>query len=229
MTTQTRRRALGVVAGAGLLGAVLGTTGASLALWSDDVTVTGTIASGHEHFAVGQPGADLTPGATVTFPIDAAHAVILAAERELAVPIQVDAVSQGNKGLHYTLTIPDWGEGIFGHSQPEVFPVGSAAECVPDATAPADRGTSSTPVSAAAHDTQRTEYWCLVARFLPPDEGSYTNTATVTGHVPGTEVTVRGSDSWGAEVRTALDPAAEPVHHLTFTATTFRPGQEPRS
>src|SRR5699024_9901321 len=69
--------------------------------------------------------------------------------------------------------------------------------------------------------------WCLVATLGSlPDEGSYTNEVTATGTDPAGTV-VADTDSWSADVASALDPAEEADHELTFTYQTFRPGQEP--
>ncbi|HLV03682.1 hypothetical protein [uncultured Georgenia sp.] len=227
---RTTRRGLAVALGAAA-GAALGVAGTSLALWGDTVSVAGRLGTGYEYFAVGAPGQTApAPSGTAVFTLGPEHAARLMAEHELAVPIQVDSLSQGNKGLSYEVAPPaSWGDGILGTAQVSIFRVDSAAACHVGAQVPTHVELVSTPVPATyTTDTDpTTEYWCLLARYDgSPPLGEYTNTATVTATDPnGTEVS--DEDTWHAEVRADLDPAAEPEHHITFTYETFRPGEEP--
>lgn len=234
-TRTSRVRPVLVLAASAFLGAAFGLGGASFALWQDAVSFDGQIGSGYESFAAGLEGQTASAtGHSVTVTVGAAQAAPLVADGELAVVLQTDSLSQGNKGLRYTLTEPDWGETIFGAAEVSIHWVAAPDECAPGAdpsTPPATvAGLASTPVTADYSDTETptTEYWCLVATLDSlPDEGSYTNTATVTGTDPsGAEV--RDSDDWSAEVTSAMEPAAEPDHEITFTYETFRPGEEPQ-
>ena len=233
--TTTRRRRAAVVTLAALTGAVLGVGGTTLALWSDDIEVTGTVGSGYQSFAVGPPGAT-TPSsdgsAEVTFgPTEAER---LLRTGEVAVPMQVDSVSQGNKGLRYEVHLPaDWGDGVLA-AAPEVhlFRVPDAAACtiaaLPGDGLPDDTDRRSTPVTADYSTTTApvTEYWCLYATLAgPPRLGEYENTATVSAASPSGAV-VSAEDSWDAVVLADLDPADEPAHTITFSSTTFRPGED---
>ncbi|HLT83410.1 MAG TPA: hypothetical protein VKZ83_04175 [Phototrophicaceae bacterium] len=226
---RTTRHAVAVTLGA-LTGAALGIAGTSLALWSDTVTVTGRLSTGHEYFAVGAPGATVpAPTGSAPFTVGPDHAAELVRDGAIALPIQVDSLSQGNKGLHYTVTPPaSWGENVFGAAQVSIFPVGSVEACHVDADIPTDVDLASTPVPATyTSDTEATtELWCLLAAYDgPPQVGEYTNTATVTATDPsGTEVD--DEDRWDAVVVRELDPAAEQEHEITFTYETFRPGEE---
>src|SRR5699024_7076033 len=171
---------------------------------------------------------------SVTVSVGSTQAETLLENGELALVLQTDSLSQGNKGLHYTVTEPEeWGAGIFGAAQVSLYCEAAPDECDPvldPGTPPATvDGLESTPVSADYSDTTATttEYWCLVATLDSlPDEGSYTNEVTATGTDP-TGTTVDDTDSWSAEVTSALDPADEDDHEITFTYQTFRPGQEP--
>ena len=244
--TTSRVRSVAVVATSALLGGALGLGGASFALWEDALSAEGQIASGYEYFAAGRGEANASTvadsamtavsdavapptGETATVTVGAADAQVLVEDHQLAMPLRTDSLSQGNKGLHYTLAEPDWGDGIFGTADVHVFPVATAAECTV-ANAPDDPADLfSTPVTADYSDsaTPTTEYWCLVATLgALPDEGSYTNEVTATGTDPsGTEVT--DTDSWSADVTSGMDPADEPDHEITVSYQTFRPGQEP--
>ncbi len=243
----SRTRSVAVVAAAALVGGALGLGGASFALWEDEVQLTGQISSGYEYFAVGRGEANSTTvadtamspassqtappsGYSVSVTVGSDDAQVLVDEHQLAIPIRVDSLSQGNKGLYYQIEPPYWGESIFGQAHVRVFPVGSARDCtVTSAPVSQPYDLYSTPVSAdySVTQTPTTEYWCLVATLdALPDEGTYTNTVTATGTDPaGTEV--GDTDSWSADVTSAMDPADEPDHELTVTYQTFRPGQEP--
>ena len=233
-TTTSRVRSVAVVAASALLGGALGIGGASFALWEDAVSLDGQIGSGYEYFAAGfdgQTAAATDPSVTVS--IGSTQAETLLEDGELALVLQTDSLSQGNKGLHYAVTEPDWGSNIFGAAEVSLYWVAAPDQCDPDldpGTPPATvDGLASTPVSAGYSDTETptTEYWCLVATLGSlPDEGSYTNEVTATGTDPA-GTAVADTDSWSADVASALDPAEEDDHEITFTYQTFRPGQEP--
>src|SRR5699024_8917295 len=244
----TRLRSAGVIGVAGVAGVAMGLGATSLALWNDDVSFTGSISSGYEYFAAGLAGGDLTTassetappeGDSVTVTVGAEEAQILAETGELAVVVQTESLSQGNKGLQYTLAPPQhWGEDYFGASDVHLYWVDEPGQCTvggPEPALPADGhvtagedgGFTSTPVLADYTDTEApvTEYWCLTATLGDlPDEGDYTNEATVSAQDPaGGEVT--DTDSWSAAVTTAMDPAEETDHPITFSYNTFRPGE----
>lgn len=236
MSTMTQRlQGSAAFAGALVIGAAIGIGGASLALWSDAEEVAGAIGSGYESFAVGAPGSELTPaaGGTVQFGIDGpAVAGELLQHGAIAIPIQVDTVSQGNKGLQYTLTEPDWGDHILGQSEITVFWVEGAEACEPGATPGATPdhvdGHTSAPITAAYTDSDMsTEYWCLQAALGElDDEGTYTNIAEVTATDPS-GAPVEADDDWSATVTTGLAPEDEESRTIKFTYTTFRPGEMP--
>lgn len=235
MTAASRRRAALTAAVAGLTGACLGVGGVSLALWSDSVELGGAIAAGYQSFAVGAPGAT-SPAATgsAVRTVGPDEAARLVRDGELALAVQVDSLSQGNKGLRYVVTPPaDWGSGVFAHADTTLFTVDSPDDCRTEVltpqTVPDAGGYERTPVPATYSDTVEVvaEYWCLYAAYDgAPEVGDYANTARVTAQPPEGPA-VAAEDTWHATVLARLDPATEPRHAITFTSTTFRPGEQP--
>lgn len=216
-----------IVGLAAVIGLALGTGGVSLALWNDGALLQGQAHSGYETFAAGHAAGTMTAAndGSVRIAIGSDQAQILLEAGEIAIPLQTESLSQGNKGLRYTVSAPDWGEGVFGSSHPVVFAVDSAAACTVDRAPAAPDTLVSTPVSAAYSDTTTpvTEFWCVVAVLGDlPDEGAYENTATVTAK-DETGIAVEEDDSWNAEVTTGLDPVDEADHILEFSYETFRP------
>ncbi|MCM3660798.1 hypothetical protein M3148_07280 [Georgenia satyanarayanai] len=233
--TTTRRRTAVTAAVAGLTGACLGIGGVSLALWSDSAELGGTVAAGYQSFAVGTPGAaDPAPTGTAVHTVGPREATRLVRDGELAVAVEVDSLSQGNKGLRYVVTPPEsWGSGVLGSADIALFRVDSPRECriqeLTPESVPEPSGYESTPVPATYSESTEPvrEYWCLYAAYDgAPEVGEYANTATVTARPPA-GADVEAKDTWGATVVARLDPAAEPVHTITFTSTTFRPGEQP--
>jgi hypothetical protein len=193
------------------------------------------------------------PGSRPGVALGPAEAQRLLAGGEVAVGIRVDARADGNKGLRYALELPALdGASLLGNSTVRVFRLAPDATCGPAAepllgtpvatftpadpdgdgtyeagTAPGWDGTELVSVPVAAdYDAPwtATEHWCVVAELGDmPDEGAYTNTATVAVEVDG--VTYTDRDSWYTDVTTAADPASEPAHTIRFSHTTFRPGE----
>lgn len=221
-------------------GVVAGTLlGGTLALWRDTATFSARMPAGVAVFGVGAPGPNGTlsqyataDGQSLTFAFGPAQATALyngGAGAIVAVPVQVDSLSQGHRGLRYTVTTELRG-GVFGASQVQLYRVDSPAACTTSTTATV--ATTSTPWTAdhTATTALLSEYWCLVARYVPVT-GTHTNTATATGTpvVPNVASPpgVTATDTWTSTVQSVLDPAAEPTHTLTFAFTTFRPGGAP--
>ncbi|RAF61441.1 hypothetical protein DN546_35345, partial [Burkholderia multivorans] len=86
---------------------------------------------------------------------------------------------QGNKGLRYELTPPDWSGGIFGASDVSVFRVRAPSECTVANTPTTAQDLRSTPVSAEYSETTdpTIEYWCVSAKLKNNGE---------VGHLDGT-------------------------------------------
>lgn len=214
---------------AATVGLALGAGGMTAAYWNDYVSFDGEISSGYEYFAAGRAGSPVAAGSahTSTVTVGAAEATTLVADGAIAIPLQTDSLSQGNKGLRYDVSLPSsWGDGVFSVADTAVFPVASATECTVDAAVPASPSLSSTPITAdySTTTTPTTEYWCLIATLDGlPDEGEYTNTATVTAQDPSGR-SVSNTSSWSANVTTAVNPADEDDHSISFTYETFRPG-----
>ncbi|MCM0639755.1 SipW-dependent-type signal peptide-containing protein [Cellulomonas wangsupingiae] len=225
----------GVLALTVALAALVGVVGGgTLALWRDVETVTAGMPAGVVVFGVGPPGEPGTltdyatgPGDTVDLTFGPAAAATLLATGSVAVPVQVDALAQGHRGLRYTVTRHIAG-GILGESDVRLVKVAGPAACTTTVAGPA--AGASTPVPADYSDTRRltSEYWCLVATF-DPVQGTYDATASVDAGVAtsggATPQRVTDEDRWSASVGRALVPADEPTHRLTFTFTTFRPGR----
>ncbi|MBO0899656.1 hypothetical protein J1G42_06740 [Cellulomonas sp. zg-ZUI222] len=225
----------GVLALTVALAALVGVVGGgTLALWRDVETVTAGMPAGVVVFGVGTPGepgalADYAtgPGDTVELTFGPAQAATLLATGSVAVPVQVDALSQGHRGLRYTVT-PHITGGILGESDVRLVKVAGPAACTPTVAGP--EAGASTPVPADYSDTRRltSEYWCLVAAF-DPVQGTYDSTASVDAGVAtsggSTSQRVTVEDRWSASVGKARVPADEPTHRLTFAFTTFRPGR----
>ncbi len=231
----TRRRTVLTAAVAGLAGACLGIGGVSLALWSDRAELGGTVAAGYQSFAVGAPGATVpAPSGTAVHTVGPQEAARLVRDGELAVAIQVDALSQGNKGLRYVVGPPaSWGSGVFGAADTTLFAVDSPGDCRIEVLSPEGvpepSRQESTPVPSTYSESTEpvTEHWCLYAAYDgAPEVGDYANTGQVTARAPEGPA-VEAEDTWDAAVVARLDPAAEPVHAITFTSTTFRPGEQP--
>ncbi|PWD50939.1 hypothetical protein C8046_10025 [Serinibacter arcticus] len=228
--------------GALLVGSALGSTGASLASWSDQAAnAAGSSSWGYEYFAAGLPGqvtAAATSGTDTNHTVDVAVdgvglAGALLSSGKAAQAFQVDALSQGNKGLRYAT---QW-QGAWAAGTPladpgvtlAYFKVANRAACTPDAVAPSPNPQESTPVSAAysAGTAVTTEWWCLTARGTTSDAGSHSNTAGATASSANGTVTAtpggRGL-TWSASVTTALTAAGQGTRTLRFTYDTFRPG-----
>lgn len=220
------RRTLGWSLLAGTAGLTLGLGGGTLALWNAALHIDTPLTTGTSTFSAGlvdalQPADD---DGTVTVILPPAHAATLHTQRAVAIGLTTASVSQGNPGLRYRISLPDWGDHLFGAADITLFQVNSPAECTVDAAGAVHPATSSTPVPAThrAGTEAVIEHWCLTA-VIPvlPDEGEYTSSVTVTARDPA-GVTVEATDTWHTTVTTAMDPAAEPDHHITFTAETFR-------
>lgn len=215
-------------------------TGGTLALWSAEERGTLRMPVGVTVFGVGAPA---TPGTLAQYATSEDDELVVtfgpaqAAALQgtggtggaVAVPVQVDALAQGHRGLTYTVTADVEG-GVFGASRWSLHKVASAGACSTSTTG--SSASTSTPVAATYSSSTAlvTEYWCLVARYVPVT-GTHTNTVTVGGEavVPGTTARpqVTADDTWRSTARRTFDPAAEPTHSLTFAFSTFRPGAQP--
>ena len=213
--------------------------GATLALWHDEETFTSQIQTGKVSFAVGAPGATLAQSATAAgqelkFTFGKAEATTLLETKAVAIPMQVDSLSQGNKGMRYTATPPTFAAGsIFGAAKSELVRVASPAQCTvalkPESpsTKPAGYYTR-TPVSSdySASSVPASEYWCLVATLdKAPGTGTYTNKVTVEATPDAGGSKVADEDQWWANVTSVADATKEPDHTVGFTFETFRPGK----
>lgn len=213
-----------MLAGALLIGVF---AGSATALWSDDETVTGAIGAGSVAFAVGRTDdSDLTAARgsddVLEVVLGPAEARVLAETRELALPIRVEALAQGNLGLTYEVQLPQLApQSILDAADLVLVRVATPGECEVTEPLPAPSPHTSTPVPAEYTDgtTPVREYWCLLGRLEElPLAGTYTNTGSVSADWE--DVTVTDSDTWTADL--LLDPADEPVVELGFVHETFR-------
>ncbi|MDA3147484.1 hypothetical protein JSO19_08835 [Leucobacter sp. UCMA 4100] len=241
MKNETVRRAIPLkaltIAAVSFCAGVAIVAGATAALWTHSATADIKVGEGVQGFAAGHAGAvSQTTGSSIDVPIGADAVTRLIADGSVAIPFETQSLSQGNKGLWYTLASPDWGDGALGHSASNVFKVADAASCTVEAAATAtvtpmnaaDDRVTSTPVSAdySTSEQATTEFWCFVATLDEPGEvGSYMNTATVTA-VDDENLEVTDSDDWSARVLESFDVGNESERVLTFSYETFRPGQE---
>src|SRR5690625_3062089 len=149
-----RRRSVVLIGAAALAGAALGMGGGTLALWQDTAGFSVSTRTGYEYFAAGAPGETKSAtNGTVEFVVGPDEAAKLKDDREIAIAMQTESVSQGNKGLRYTLTEPNWGTHLFGAASTLLFRVDSPQECtVENAPAESDQLTP-TPVSAENADS----------------------------------------------------------------------------
>ncbi len=212
---------VGVTALSALVAAAL--PGATYALWHAELETTGVITDAATIFSVnGSEASSADP--TVGVPLGPAEAQILLDDLELAIPVEVRALSQGNRGLRYTVDLPPAADGsLFAGADVAVFPVPDAEACTVATALPDSPPTSATPVPAEYSDADvpEIEFWCVRAHLDEiPDEGPFQTSTTITGtHALGeiSDVTV-----WSFDVLTAFRAAAEPMREVAFTYETFR-------
>lgn len=214
-------------------------TGGTLALWRDDFRGAARVPVGVAVFGVGAPAAPgtlgsyaTTDGQSLTFTFGPGQAAALyngGAGGSVAIPVQVDALAQGHRGLSYTVT-PSISGGVFGASTWRLYRVASAAACTTSTTSTEASASTPVPSGYTTTSTLVSEYWCLVATYVPA-AGSDEEEAQVTGTpvVPEQQdpAAVEDSESWSATGYDPVDPGAEPSHTLTYAFRTFRPGATP--
>ena len=224
-----------VLVAAALVGA--GSVG-TLALWRNSEHGTVTFRTGVVVFGVGAPGMPTYASSTspvtgrpgvdegsVTFTFGPTQAQTLYTSGAVAIPVQVDSLAQGNRGLSYQVTTSATG-GVFGASQVALYQVVTAAACTTATTATTATGSAPWSTAYSTAVTPTSEYWCLVAHYVPT-RWSHTDTATVTGTGPGSSGTVGASSTWSGTATQTFVPGAEPTHTLTFTFRTYGPGSTP--
>lgn len=240
--------AAGVVVGAGGLG--------TLALWNDTISIQSDLTTGHIHFAAGDPvvrPADLpavtAENPTVTWSLpdggDRPGDVLgdLGPGAPQAAVVQVDAQSQGNRGLSYAMAVSRVDDSaLLEHATVSIVTVERPTDCVPGVTAGA--GTLYTgPVADAAvtwrelvptdytttpWTSPETEYLCLDVA-VPDDPGAHENTGTVTATADGGLEDDRTLEASSTGHATAEPDAADhdAVVEFEFSHTTYRPGEAP--
>lgn len=233
-----RRSPVAVLAALALLGGVVGVAGGgTLALWRERTTVAAAVPLGVVVLGVGAPAATgalaqyaTTEGEPLAYAFGPAQAAALVGTGPgggaVAIPLQVDSLVRGSRSLTYTVE-PDIEGGVFGDATWELYRVASVAACTTGTTGAAARTSTPWTGTYSTATTLRTEYWCLVARYVPVT-GTHSGTATASGTPempdgsdPGP---VAGASTWTAEIDAQPDPAAEPVHHLRVAWSTARAG-----
>lgn len=225
------RRNVVLLIAAGALGTglvALAAAGVTSALWRTELTSHGAVPDAAVLFSVnGDDASAADPTATV--PLGSAEMQTLLDTRSLAVPVEVEALSQGNRGLRYTVELPTTAETDILHwADLSIFPVDDPTACTVDTDAPSELPPlTSTPVAPTYSDatTPTIEHWCLRADLgALPDEGVFTSTTTITGtHALGDIVETVPAQ---IDVTTAFTVADEPTHRISFTYETFRAGDD---
>jgi|GEM_PF-2308890 len=224
---------IAVVAGVG--------TGGVLALWSDKETVTARMPVGVALFGVGAPSVPVyatvnepdpsNPGRNtgiLTFEFGPAQATGLYGSNlggSVAIPIQVDSLSQGHRGLAYELELDVADGGIFDAATVTTHRVASEGACTTSLSGAGTSAWTPWPAVYTASSAPSTEYWCIVARYVPTT-WAHENTVTVSAANPLAPGTLQASDSWSATAAITHEPGEEPTHTVTFEFTTFRPGDD---
>lgn len=220
-----------VVAGSALTGVVGGGT---MARWRDVERVGASMSAGVVVFGVGAPrpagtaGGDYAtgPGDPVEFSFGPAEAQELFADGAIYLPIQVDGLSQGHRGLRYTVSRTIAPNGVFADAAVQLLKVPSAEDCREGVVGQAVTASTLVPATYTATTDLTSEFWCLAATFSPVVTGSHSSEASVSADVVREDGTVAGSAGdtagWGAEILRKYVPAAEGTHKVTFTFSTFR-------
>lgn len=232
-----------LIASAAVATVLVGTVGgATMALWHDEESFTSQVQTAKVAFSIGTPVAEGSAlaksanaaGQALGFTFGKTEAATLLNSKAVAIPIQVNSLSQGNKGMRYAVAPPTFAkDSIFSAATTELVRVDSAGKCTvvprPQLPSPLPSGYyTRTPVSSdySAATTPTSEFWCLTATLdKAPGAGTYTNKATVTATPDKGTGTVTDSAQWWANVTSVADATKEPDHTIGFTFETFRPGK----
>lgn len=221
--THTRKTTLISV---GLVAAcALTLVGVTAALWRTDLSTTAAIRDASVLFAVnGEVASAQNPSIDIELGPDEAQTLVN--DGHLAIPVEVEALAQGNRGLSYSIDLPDIREdSIFYTSSLGLVQVESADECTVDTALGEYTDRTSTPVPAVYSDseTSTSEFWCFRADFtVHPDAGVYTSTGTIIGTHAFGEITY--TKDWSIVVLSGVDPEHEPTQAVTFSYETISAG-----
>ncbi|GAB3267806.1 hypothetical protein [Arthrobacter pigmenti] len=234
------------------LGAVLGTgSAAAVASWQDKITVDVNLTRGYIHFAVDNPNSDPTAmnsidrsGQSLTWTVPENVLQNLAPQQPQSAVVQIDAQSQGNRGLSYTLDGASitGDDTLAGVANVAITAVGQPDSCGADTPAPgpvlyegAIEGATIEPTELVISDytdapwsDPETDYLCL-AFTVPDDLGDYSNTGIVTGTAEGgleEDQKISASDKWSGRATPSQSARTADVK-LTFSYDTYRPGEGP--
>lgn len=234
---RTPRAALVAVAAAALAAGSLAPS--TMALWSNTADTTlATPKLARAFFGANINGgtestiSDLSNAANQKRTVSTTDAIdqMLLDNKEVAVPIRVRTMAQGNNGLKYTTSVTKPAANtLWGIADVKVFPVATAADCTV-AAAPA---ASALPVQSPwqpAYKTTTTvdeDYWCLVATADIQD-GFYANVGTVeaTSTIDGDKALDRST--WGTTIQSGITATTNsPSLTVTFDPEITRPGGTP--
>lgn len=200
--------------------------GATAASWSSDVSTTSAaIRDAAVSFAVdGEAATAQDP--SVAIDLGPQQAQTLVGTGHLAVAYKVEALAQGNRGLSYTVDLPEFApDSIFAAASLTIFRVDTAASCTASTAIPASPSLVSTPVPPSYSDsaTPTTEYWCLRGDLSASGAaGIYTSTGTITAEHALGEIKI--TEDWRFIVNSVVSPETEPTVTLTFDYETIRAG-----
>jgi hypothetical protein len=210
-----------------VLGVALGLGGGTaMALWRDSASTSARMPVSVAVFGAGAPGGvkyAASESDKLVFEFGRAQAQALHDAGAVAFAVQVDSLSQGHRGLTYTVT-PAVSGGLFGASTWSLTKVASAAACTTSTMGPAQGSSTPWPGTYNEATAPLAEYWCIVAKWAKIT-GTHSNKVTASGtpDLPGTPGgPVTATDTWGATVSNDIDPTVEPTHTLTFDFRTFR-------
>lgn len=235
------------------LGAVLGTgSAAAFASWQDKITVDVDFTWGYIHFAVDDPNSDPTamnkieqPGQKLTWTVPQSVLQNLAPGDDQSAVVQIDAQSQGNRGLSYALegaTIETEDDSLTSVANVAINAVGNPGDCKDGARPPGQplyegsieganlnaRELVTSEYTDASWTEPETDYLCLT--FTVPDNlGAYSNTGTVTGTAEGgleADQDVSASAKWSGHAEPSNEARRAQVE-LTFSYETYRPEEGP--
>lgn len=201
--------------------------GVTTALWRSDLETSAEVRDGAVLFSVNGVRATAAHP-QVDLEIGTAEAQQLAETGALALPIEVQALSQGNRGLDYVSSLTAIDEdSMFYYSVLGITEVESAAACTAEVPVgshnPGTLSVEMIPATYSDTEVPDTQYYCLRADLTPnADAGTYTSTATITGtHAFG--VLTHETD-WEIDVLSTVTPENQPNHVLTFEYRTTRAG-----
>ena len=152
----------------------------------------------------------------------------LIVDKQIAIPIEVRSLAQGNNGLRYTpsVAVPA-DDTLWGASNVKVFPVTSAANCTVAAAPASSNLAARTPIAAtySTGTTPVTDHWCVVASHKSlPGDGVFDAGASAEGYsvMDGSRAT--DTNTFGVLTKTQISATnLSPALTVTFDPEITRP------